>query len=172
MQDNTLLMIFIGVASVALLLQGLALIGIYRSVRTLSNRLNEMASGIARDLNTVAARTEDVLATIRSVGEGIDSLRRNVEKTLVIVHNRVESLDTFLGETTDIARLQILRVQDAIDTSSRKMEELFEVLRSSILAPAFEVNAIIRGIRVGMDFLFRKRKGLSGSYHPDEELFI
>ena len=172
MQDNTLLMIFIGVASVALLLQGLALIGIYRSVRALSDRLNQMASGIVRDLNSLTAKTEDVLSVVKSVGEGIDSLRKNVEKTLVVVHSRVESLDSFLGETTDMARLQVLRIQDAIDASSRKMEEVFELLHNSILAPAFEVNAIIRGIRVGMDFLFRKRKGLSGSYHQDEEMFI
>lgn len=169
---DTLLMIFLGVASAAFITQVFALIGIYRSVRTLSNRLNEIASGIVKDFNTLAVKADDVLTTVKSVGEGIDSLRQNVDKTLAIVHTRIESLDGFLSETTDIARLQVLRLQDAIDTSSRRVEEIFEILHNSILAPALEVNAVIRGIRVGMDFLFKKRKGILRSVHQDEEMFI
>jgi hypothetical protein len=171
-ETNTLLMVFVGVASVAIVLQALALIGIYRAVRILSNRLDEMASGIVRDLNALATKADDVLATVKSVGEGINSLRQNLEKTLAIVHTRIESIDNFLGETTDIARLEILRLQDAIDTSARKVEEVFDVLRSSILAPAMEVNAIVRGIRTGIDFLFRRQKGISRGVHQDEEMFI
>jgi len=170
--NNKLLMIFIGVASVAIVLQALALIGIYKAVRVLSQRLDEMASGIAKDLHALSTKADDVLTTVKSVGEGIDSLRQNVEKTLVVVHNRIESLDNFLGETTDMARLELLRLRDAIDTSARKIEEVFDVLRNGIIAPAMEVSAIVRGIRKGVDFLFRRQKGISRAFPQDEEMFI
>ena len=169
---ETLSVIFIGVASAAILLQALALLGIYRAMRTLSKRLDEMASGVVRDLNALATKADDVLVTVKSVGEGVNSLRQNVEKTLAIAHNRIESVDAFLGETTDIARLQIVRLQDAIDVSARKIEEVFDVLHSNILVPAMEVSAIVKGIRVGMDFLFKRQKRPSRSFHQDGELFI
>jgi hypothetical protein len=170
--NNTLLMIFIGVVSVALVLQALALIGIYRAVRILSKRLDEMAAGVVRDLRDLTTKANDALMMIKTVGEGINSLRENVEKTMTIVHNRVESLDAFLGETTDIARLEILRLQDTIDNSARKVDEAFDMLRNSILAPISEINAIARGIRTGIDFLFKKRRGVSRAFHEDGELFI
>jgi len=170
--DNTLFMVFVGVASVALLLQSLALVGMYRAVRNLSNRIDKVASDIVKDLNALAAKADDVLATVKSVGEGINSVRQNIEETLAIVHNRVESLDNFLGETTDIARLQVLRLQDVVDTSTRKFEDVFEILRYSILTPAFEVSAIVRGIRAGMNVLLKKRKSPSRSFHQDGEMFI
>jgi len=170
--DNTLFMVFVGVASVALLFQSLALVGMYRAVRNLSNRIDKVASDIVKDLNALAAKADDVLATVKSVGEGINSVRKNIEETLTIVHNRVENLDSFLGETTDIARLQVLRLQDVIDTSARKFEDAFEILRYSILTPAFEVSAIVRGIRAGMNVLLKKRKNPSRSYHQDGEMFI
>jgi hypothetical protein len=171
MQD-TLLIIFIGVVAIALLLQSLALVGIYRSVRRLSGRLDIVASDILKDLKFLSSKSNEVLATVKSVAEGIITTRQHVNETVMIIRNRVQQLDSFIAETTDIARLQVLRIQDAVDTASRRVEESFETLHNSILAPAREVNAIVRGIRVGLDMLLKRRKVPSGNIHQDEEMFI
>ncbi|MFH1009716.1 MAG: hypothetical protein V1784_00600 [bacterium] len=170
MQD-TLLTIFTGVVAVVLLLQSFAFVGIYKSVRQLSTRMDSLSKDLLKKVDVLSTKVEDLLFTIKGMAEGLKSIQGKLADTTAIVHKRVVDLDTFLAETTSAARLEILRIQDVVDNVSRRIEETFDLLHNSILAPVNEVSAVIRGVKVGLDVLLRKRKSPSTSSH-DEEMFI
>ncbi len=171
--DTLLLEIFTGVVAVSLLLQSLVLLGIYRYVRALTARLEGACADLTKNIDALAGKLDRLLAGITGMAEGVRSLEENLTSTTAIVHKRVVELDSFVAEVTDAARLQVLRIQDVIDTASRRIEETFDVLHDSVLAPVTEVNAILRGVKAALDFLLRKRKSPSGSTtQQDEEMFI
>ncbi|HYK92316.1 MAG TPA: hypothetical protein VE398_26380 [Acidobacteriota bacterium] len=171
--DTRLLEIFTGVVAVSLLVQSLAFFGIYRSVRNLASRIEAVSGSLVKNVDALSEKVNQLLATITGMAAGVRSLQENLTSTSAIVHKRVAELDSFVAEVTDTARLQVLRIQDVVDTASRRVEATLDVLQDGVLAPITEVNAIIRGVKVALDILLRKRKTPSSSTtHQDEEMFI
>ena len=170
---DPLLTVFTGVVALALLLQSLALIGLYRSVRNLSARVDVISKDLVKTVNALAGDVTQALATIKNAAEGVQSLKDKISATSDIIHQRVTEMDSFLTQLTDAARLEVARVQDAVDNASRHIEDTFELLHRSVIAPVREVTAIVSGIRVGLNFLLRKPpKSPSGASRLDEEMFI
>ena len=169
---DTLLMVFTGILAVAVLLQTFLFFGIYRSIRQMTVWMDGMGKDLLRNVEVISAKVDEGLTTIKGVAEGFKPIKEKLADTTDIIHRRVTELDIFLGEATDTARLEILRIQDTIRTASNRTQETIEILRNSILAPLNEINAITRAIRVGFDVLFHRRRNLSDSSAQDEEMFI
>lgn len=170
--QNTLLTIFTGVLAIAVLMQTLLFFGIYRSVRQITVWMDGLGKDLLRNVAVISSKVDEGMAVIKGVGEGLKPITAKLSDTSEIVHRRVVDLDAFLSETTNAARLEILRVQSMIQSAAQRADETLELLHNSIVAPINEINAITRAIRVGFNMLFRGRKNLSGSSAHDEEMFI
>jgi uncharacterized protein YoxC len=169
---ETWLTVFTGVVAFALLLQTLAFFGLYRSVRNLSARIDAISKDVMRNVDALTSDVSQALATIKSVAEGIQALKDKLSSTSDMIYKRVTEVDSFLQQLTDSARLEVARIQDAIDTASRQIEDTFELLHRSVIVPIREVTAIARGVKVGLDFFLRRPKSPSGTSNLDEEMFI
>ena len=171
--DNTnWLEVFSALMALALCGQAFALFGIWRTTRALSIRIDFLSKDLVRNFNAVAGEIGQAVTTVKSVAEGIHTLTGKLAATSDVVHRRVGEMDSFLKEMTDAARLEIARIQYAIDTASRQIEETFDLLNRGVLVPVKEVSAVLRGFRAGLDFIFRKPKGPSSASSQDEEMFI
>ncbi len=169
---TTWLMVITAIMAVALFLQGLALVGLWRAMAALSTRVDGLSKELMRTVSVLSGEVGQAVTTIKSVAEGIQTLSGKLVATSEIIYKRVGEMDSFVHELTDAARLEIARIQDAIDTASRQIEETFELLHRGVLSPVREVAAIIRGFRVGLDFIFRRPRGPSNASPQDEEMFI
>jgi len=170
--DTHLLELFTAIVAASLLVQSLAIFGIYRSIRSLAARIEVVSLSLVKNVDALSEKVDQLLATIKGMADGMHSLQENLTSASAIIKKRVADLDSLLAEVTDAARLQVVRIQDIVDTASRRVEETIDVLQNSVLAPVSEVNAIVRGIKVGLDVLLRKRKSPSSSTPQDEEMFI
>ena len=173
-QDHILVLIaiFTGIAALALLFQSIAFLAISRSMRNMSARVDRLGGELSKSIGTLSGKADELLTIIKGVAEKIHVLENNLTATTAVIQKRVVELDSFLEETTDTARLQVLRIQAVVENISSKVEETFDLLHQSVLAPANEITAIIRGIRVGLDFLQRHRKQPARTSHQDDEMFI
>lgn len=171
MQD-TLLMVFTGVLAATVLTQSFLFFGIYRSVRRITDRLDGLGKDLLKNAEVVSAKVEEAVTSIKAVADGLKPISDNVSNTTKVVHNRVMELDAFLAEVTRTAQLEILRIQDTIQTGVRRAQETIELLHTSILAPINEINALGRALQAILDVLFRRRKRPSGASGQDEEMFI
>jgi hypothetical protein len=169
---DTLLTVFTGVLAFAVLMQSLLFFGMYRSIRKMTVWMDGLGRDLLRNAEVISAKVDEGLTAIKGVAEGLKPIEEKLTGTAEIIHKRITELDNFLAEATNAARLEILRIQDTIQTASRRAQEMMELLHKSILAPLNEVHAITRAIRVGIDVLFRRRKNPSGSSGQDEEMFI
>ncbi len=166
--QETLLIIFTGIMAVAVLMQSILFLVMCLSLRQMGRVLQQLFERI----DNISSKTGDAVAAFRQLVDGVKPIEEKICDAVAIVHQRVANLDKFLGEATDTARLEILRMQDTARIASRHIEETMELMRNSFMAPINELNAITRAIRATLDVLFSRRKRPSGASVQDEEMFI
>jgi hypothetical protein len=168
---DIILLVFTGILAFAVLLQTILFYGIYRTIRLIAGRIDGLKPDLIRHLEAISLKMDEGVETIKEMGQGLKPIKEKLASTSDIIHRRVVDLDAFLAETTDTARLEFLRIRDKIQSASNQAEEILEMLHDSILLPVHEINAVARGIKTGIDMLFRRRRNPSTSAQ-DEEMFI
>ena len=173
MDSGTAITIFAGVVAAALVIQVMSLLGVLAALRKLSARIEQISVTFDTQFGPLSSRTIEMVDAIRVTAEKVQALQGSLAATSEIVHKRVVDLDAFVGETTDAARLQIIRLQDLLDSAAQRIEHSIELVHNGILRPVSEVTAVVRGLQVGVNYLRRhRRRGASGPASPDEEMFI
>jgi hypothetical protein len=170
--EDILLIVFTGVLTAAVLMQALLLFGIYKSIREMTSRMDSLGKELRNNLEAISAKADDCLANIKSMSDSLKPIRDNLADTTEMLHKRVEKIDAFLDETLKTARLEVLRIKDTIQMATDRTRETVELLHGGLQTPINEITAISRALRVGFDFLFRRRRGVSSSSAQDEEMFI
>ena len=164
--------IFNIIVALGFLLQGIALMALFRRFRDLSLRIESLSENVTKQVEVLAGKADGFLDIAKGVAEQIQSVQKNVSAITDVVHNRVVEVDAFLSEATDGARLQIARLQDVVDTTSRRIEETIDILQNVIAVPIAEIQAVIRGISTGLDVPFGWRRRSTSRSHQDDEMFI
>jgi hypothetical protein len=170
MDSATILAVVVGAT---LVLQTLAFTGLLRAVRVLTLRLENISTNLQKDSAGLVEKAGSLMSTIQTTAEKLQELQDHVTATMAVVHHRTVELDAFVAETTDAARLQIIRIQQTLDTASRKIEDTVDLVHNGVLAPISEVHALARGLRVGINYFARARRSRqSGNAAFDDEMFI
>jgi len=167
---DTLLTVFTGVVALAVVVQTVLFFGMYKAIRQMSSQLDGLSKDLLRNISAVSAKVEEGLSTVKDFVDSLKPIRNKLADTTEIIHDRIAELDAFLAETASTARLEILKIQDTIQSASQKAEETIELLRRKLLAPFNEISAISRAIGVATDILFRRRRNPGSA--QDEEMFI
>ena len=167
-----ILTILTGIVALGVILQGLALWTLAHKIRELAGRLEAVSAKLTKDIEVLAVHADEFLTMAKAIGDKVQALQVHVTAISQVVHDRVVDADAFLTEATDTARLQVARFQDVVDTASHRIEETIVSLQAAILAPVSEIQAVIRGVRAGLDVLFGWRRSASRRSHEDEEMFI
>ncbi len=170
--NSTLLMVFTAVVVVTFVVQALAIVRLARALRFLSSQLERQAKDISTSVKALSERVESMVGSVQLVADKVQKIEDHLISTGEIIHRRVASIDTFLEDTTKTVRQQIARIQEVVESASHSMEKTFESLQRSALAPIREINAILTGVRVGLDILLRRRRIYRTAPHQDEEMFI
>jgi hypothetical protein len=168
--NETLLMVFTGVLTLAVVIQTILFFGIFKAIRQMRVYLDGVGKDLLKNVELISAKVDEGLTAIKGVAEGFRPIRDKLVDSTEIIHYRITELDAFLAEATNTARREIRRVQDTFQAASQKVEETLDILRKSLLGPLNEISAFTRAVRVAMDVLFRRRKNPSSS--QDEEMFI
>jgi len=173
MTDSSLLMIFIGIVAISFLVQCIAWIVLARTVQRLASRVEEMGEGLSRTTEALSEKVEGFLSSMRTSAENLKTLQENLTATSEVIQKRVVSVDRFLSDATDSARLQIIRIQDTVDMACRRTEYAIDLLYRGVLRPVSEASAIMNGLRAGLAVLLRRANPPAvGARREDEEMFI
>ncbi len=173
MERDTVLTVFVGIVALIFLTQLGVLFYIVRALRQLAAHLDDLGRNVSRTAETLSARIDELLGSARASADKLRALEENLTRTSDIVYKRVVSLDKFLSEATDAARLQIIRIQDTVDLACHRTQNAVDMLYRGVVAPVSETRAILNGVRVGLAVLLRRLKTTSGrTPHHDGEMFI
>jgi methyl-accepting chemotaxis protein len=169
--DN-LAVILIILMSLFVILQVGILAGLFVSVRRLvtnvehlRTNLEEKAEPIIADFREILDHSKDIARNLRASAENFTNVSGNVKY-------QIERVSATLEDTTDRARAQISKIDEAVADAVQKFETVTGAIQRTIYAPIREMSAIIRGVSSGLHFLFAGRRNRVDEVHQDEELFI
>jgi uncharacterized protein YoxC len=173
MTDSSLLMIFIGIVAISFLVQCIAWIVLARTVQHLAARVEVLGKDLSTTAQSISEKVEGLVSSLKTSAENLRTLQENLTATSEVIHRRVVSVDRFLSDATDSARLQIIRIQDTVDMACRRTEYAIDLLYRGVLRPVSEASAIMNGLRAGLAVLLRRANPPAvRARREDEEMFI
>jgi len=153
------------ISGIALLMNALASIGIYRSVRKLQQDvaplIPEVKATLLQAQKTLADTTRDV--------------REVTDRAKAVLHSAQTQLDYFdqaRGEMVTHLKVQSERVELVVDDVLSRVQEVVGVIHGTVLRPVREVSGIVSGVKAAVQaFLLGRRPTVERATH-DDEMFI
>lgn len=166
--QNIFLLLAVAITFI-LIVQTILLWAFVVTFRRWYKRTEVLMDEVTRNVEPVLRATRDLLTESK---DRLQVLSTNLIEIAQLTKNQITRVDGFLTEASDRARLQLVRVDDLLSDTMRKLEQTTENVQQSILAPVREISAILTGVRTALDFLFRRDKKPIERPTHDEELFI
>ncbi|HET7840993.1 MAG TPA: hypothetical protein VFM21_05280 [Terriglobia bacterium] len=168
-QDNLLIAVLILVA-IAVLLQASAMAGMWFSIRKIPGQIEGIRADVKQRLDPLAQSVTEIVTNSR---EPVRSISINLAEISQILRDRAGHVDTTVAELVDRSRMQIIRVDQMISNLIEKIETTTDEVQINVLKPVWEVAAVVKGVRTGLDFFFaRGRSRNAPEATQDEQMFI
>ncbi|HET7213091.1 MAG TPA: hypothetical protein VFL79_05855 [Terriglobia bacterium] len=167
---DIVLTIFIVIAAAALVLQGLAMFGLYKVVERMQGEVSNLRTEISSHINPLADSLAEIVADSR---DPVRSVTADLAEVARVLRERSGSVDEVLDDLLERFRLQVIRVDQTITDVLEKVDKTTTTVQRNIIGPVSEASAVLKGIQAGLDFFLSRRRGPRTSDVPqDEQMFI
>ncbi len=172
MKVETLLVIFIGVTSLALVIQSLSLWRASRAIGQMLRRLGDQSEAIEKETREVISKFRQAVELLKPLGQVAETASKNVDFISQMLQKRGQEVDRFVEELTQMGREQASKIDYLVTDTVQKIQQTTEVIQKDILRPAVEISSFFKGIKTGLEYLFSRKQGRREEGYPEEELFI
>jgi len=170
---ETLLLVFVSISAVAFALQCLSMWKAARSIAKTVERLEQETKELRGDAHELVERARGIVESMAPLGRIAESLKTNMDLISEMVRDRVQDLDEFVQEMTEMGREQASKVNHVVTDTVERFEQTTEMIHQDVLKPALEISSFLKGIKAGLSYLFNKKTPPPPSKsHPEDELFI
>jgi hypothetical protein len=161
---------FVIIAALAILLQAIIMLGLYVEFKKASERttsilrdLDSRVSPILLRVNRILDDSEDRISSI--VGDAAEVTR--------IARGQAQKVDRVFTDSIDRLRVQVVRADTILTGALEVIEDTGTRVRRTMQGPVMQVSAVLKGIKVGLDFIRGQQRPRSSDVSPvDDELFI
>lgn len=168
MSPDALLYLIAGaivVSALALILQALLMLGVYKT----SMATRDQVTAIAGHVETFV---ESAQRNFEQTRKQISEVATKTSQVLDLTHKQLVRIDDVLGEATTRAKIQMDRVELILDDTLSRLHEMTALLQKGVLRPVREINAVAAGIQAALGYLLRSQRTSVEQATHDEEMFI
>lgn len=170
MANDAGLIVVLVLVAVAVLMQAGAMVGIWLAIKNIHREVVGVRADVKQRFDPLAQAVTALLVDSR---EPVRSITANLAEISRILRDRTSHVDGLVADLVDKTRLQVVRVDQMVSDLVQKVETTADVVQRNVLAPIYEVSAVVKGVRSGLEFLFSRRRAPSVSETTqDEQLFI
>lgn len=166
---QTLLIVFVALAAVAILIQAAILAALYIAVKKTSDRVETMGRQVQLRLVPIFDSTREILSDLTPK---VKLISADLVDTTAKVKAQIERLDSAISSIADRAQMQVDRADHLVSRTIDKVEGTTNILQKAVLSPVQQVAGVINGLTVGLTSLFRRRQQAPNGSAADGELFI
>jgi methyl-accepting chemotaxis protein len=167
--NETLLIAFIAVTSVAVVLQTLILAGMYFSTRKMSNRMEALSTRVEEQ---VLPLVEKVRGIVDENAPMIHTVVTNLTESSNVVRAQVGQIDEAITEVVGIARTQVARADLLATRTMQRVDITAETLQHTVTSPMRHLSALMEGVMAGFGEYVGGRKARHSKTAPTDEMFI
>jgi transcriptional regulator with PAS, ATPase and Fis domain len=173
MVENTGLTVALILVAVAVLIQAGAMLGIYLAIRKVPDQIESVRTDVKQRLDPLTQSAQSALEIVNNSREPLRTISANLAEISTMLRQRTVDADLVAAELLDKSRLQIVRVDRMVTDLVDKVETTASAVQKGVLVPIAEVSAVVKGVRSGLEFLFKRRRVTNVSEATqDEQLFI
>jgi hypothetical protein len=168
MDQNTLLVVlivFVAISAVALLMQGVALIGVFLVIRQIRTKVFLVWPEIETIVGVAKRTTEDA-------GKHLNTIGKTSTDMLGLAKQQLVKVDGLLDDASTRAKVQMERAEMVLDDSMTRFQSTVSVVQRTVLRPIREVHGLVSGIRTAVQYLGRSSRSTVDHATSDEEMFI
>jgi|YelNatPaOPRAMG01_1025707.scaffolds.fasta_scaffold25807_2 uncharacterized membrane protein (Fun14 family) len=170
MAHEIVLTVFVVIAALALVLQGLAMFGLYKIMQRMQGEVANIRSEMSERINPLAEALTGIASDAR---EPLRTITADLAEVTRVLRERAGSVDEVMDDLVDRFRLQVIRVDKTITDVLEKVDKTTTVVQRNIIGPVSEAAALLKGIQAGLDFfLSRRRESRTSDIPQDEQMFI
>ena len=163
--QSLVITVFVAVASLALVIQAGVFLAIYRTTRTLNQKVAAVLPKVENLLETSQKTVEEGRKQMSEItaktGEILESTRR-----------QLAALESVVTEASEKARVQLERAELVLDDAMSRTHETFAVVHNGVMKPLREINAVAAGIRTAIRYFMTGSRSTVAQATHDEEMFI
>jgi len=168
MNEEALIPVMAGavlVAAVALVMQALLLLAIYRTSKATKRQVGDIAL-------QAESLIQSIQTTLESSRRQIGEVTAKATQVLDLTKTQLMRIDDVLGDATARAKVQLDRVELILDDTISRVHSTANAIHDGLLRPLKEVNGLAIGIGAALSYLFRGRTVSVEHATHDEEMFI
>jgi hypothetical protein len=162
---------FIVIAAIAIVTQTVILAVMALQMKTAIERFNRIATDLQSKIDPILVRTSRILEDSE---DRIASIMGDAAEITRVARGSAQKIDRVFTEAVERLRIQVIRADQILTGAMEVLEDTGTRFRKSLWEPVQQASAILKGLKVGLDFLRGQRRGASQSEsaRQDEELFI
>lgn len=153
------------VSALALVLQLLILMGLYRTSKAMNAQVLEL-------LPRIKALLENAESTLDQSRKQIGDVTTRMGEVVELVHGQLVKVDESLGDTLSRLRLQLERAELMVDDSLTKVHDAVSTVHSGVMKPLREVSGFVAAIRAAFQTLSQGNRPTPVEATQDDEMFI
>lgn len=168
MDEHTLLIlliIFVALATIAMVIQACTLLGLLLVVRKLQQAVTPMVPQIESIVGTTKR-------TVAGVEKHIEKIGATSSSILDVTKQQLVKVDELLTDATARAKVQMERAEMVLDDSMTRVQQTISYVQSGVIRPVREVYGVFAGIRTTLAHLSRGARPTVDHVTSDEEMFI
>ena len=166
--NETLLIAFVAVTSIAVVLQTLILAGMYFSTRKMSQRDGSAFHAVEEQ---VLPLVEKVRGIVDESSPKIQTVITNLAETSALVRTQAGQIDEAVTEIVGIARAQANRADELATRTMQRVDMTAARVQHTVNAPVRQFSALMEGVMAGVGKFVSGRKARR-SKTSNDEMFI
>jgi hypothetical protein len=162
---------FIVIAAVAIVMQMAIMLGMYLQFRDMNQHIKRVTTDLETRVNPILLRINRILDDSQ---DRISSIVGDAAEVTRIARGQAQKVDRVFTDAVDRLRVQVIRADHLLTGALEVLEDTGSKVRRTVTGPITQVTAVLKGIKVGLDFIRGQQHHRRRSDAPtqDEELFI
>ena len=161
---------FIIISGIAIVMQMAILAAMYFQLRTSLNHFTKIA-------NDLHSRLDPILGLINHILEDsedrITSIMGDAAEVTRLARSQAQKVDRVFTDAVERLRIQVIRADQILTGTLEVIDEAGSKFRKTLWGPVQQASALIKGLKVGLDYIRGQRRRSETEGAPqDEELFI
>ncbi|MFN7918735.1 MAG: hypothetical protein U0Q16_01480 [Bryobacteraceae bacterium] len=168
MSSNSLLVVMtlaVTLSAIALVAQACFLFATFKAVQALRQQITVFLPKAETFLKTAEKTVQESHVQVKDVAAKATAV-------LDSTHKQLTRVDTFVGDATSRAKVQMDRMELILDDTVSRVHETVMQLNQGVLRPMREINGLAAGVRAAVQHLVKGNRPNVAAATSDEEMFI
>jgi methyl-accepting chemotaxis protein len=155
--NSRLLMIFVGLAALALLVQAVALVIMAIAAAKARKDGLKLVEEFRANVMPLVTSTQEL---IRDSSPKVKVITENIVEASHIIRSKAREFDVTASDLNSKTRAQAARVDGMVTSVLDTTAEIKDSIQRGIKIPVREVTGLVNGLKAGLDVLVGRTKGL------------